>query len=194
MRKTTSESVSVADRPATSSSEHPRHTLCFHPEAKQALHRLPFVGWHHGEIKFWDVPSTGGYVGGNLTGDALARIFLETLRQQPDAATPGAWLGWVALGWMHHVFDMVGVKPDLDPESRLNTLRGQVVGFTSVLSDVLREALRNPNTSLAPVDEQECLQQANEGLETRTAKPTIIRMAGARSGRRQSRRSKPAGD
>lgn len=194
MRKTTSESVSVADRPATSSSEHPRHTLCFHPEAKQALHRLPFVGWHHGEIKFWDVPSTGGYVGGNLTGDALARIFLETLRQQPDAATPGAWLGWVAMGWMQHVFDMVGVKPDLDPESRLNTLRGQVVGFTSVLSDVLREALRNPNTSLAPVDEQECLQQANEGLETRTAKPAIIRMAGARSGRRQSRRSKPAGD
>lgn len=194
MRKTTSESVSVADRPATSSSEHPRNTLCFHPEAKQALHRLPFVGWHHGEIKFWDVPSTGGYVGGNLTGDALARIFLGTLRQQPDAATPGAWLGWVAMGWMHHVFDMVGVKPDLDPESRLNTLRGQVVGFTSVLSDVLREALRNPNTSLAPVDEQECLQQANEGLETRTAKPAIIRMARARSGRRQSRRSKPAGD
>lgn len=194
MRKTTSESVPVADRPATSSSEHPRHTLCFHPEAKQALHRLPFVGWHHGEIKFWDVPSTGGYVGGNLTGDALARIFLGTLRQQPDAATPGAWLGWVAMGWMHHVFDMVGVKPDLDPESRLNTLRGQVVGFTSVLSDVLMEALKNPNTSLPPLDEEECLQQANEGLETRTAKPAIIRMARARSGRRQSRRSKPAGD
>src|SRR5690606_22287347 len=93
MRKTTLDSVSVADRPASSSSEHPRNTLRFHPEAEQALHRLPFVGWHHGEIKFWDVPSTGGYVGGNLTGDALARIFLETLRQQSDAATPGAWLG-----------------------------------------------------------------------------------------------------
>lgn len=49
MRKTTSDpvSVSVADRPASSSSEHPRSTLRFHPEAEQALHRLPFVGWHH---------------------------------------------------------------------------------------------------------------------------------------------------
>ena len=194
MRKTTSDPVSVADRPAPSSPEHPRSTLRFHPEAEQALHRLPFVGWHHGEIKFWDVPSTGGYVGGNLTGDALARIFLETLRQQSAAATPGAWLGWIAMGWMHHVFDMVGVEPDLDPESRLNTLRGQVVGFTSVLSDVLREALRNSSLSLPPLDEEECLRQANEGLETRTAKSAIIRVAGARSGRRQSRRSKSAND
>ena len=171
-----------------------RPQLRFHDEAQEPLHRLPFVGLSHGEVKFWDVPTTGGYVGGNLTGDALARIFLETLRQQPDAATPGAWLGWVASGWMHHVFDMVGVKPDLDPESRFNTLRGQVVGFTSVLSEALREALRNSNLSLPPLDEEECLRQANEGLEARTAKPAIIRVAGARSGRRQSRKSKPAND
>ena len=160
-----------------------RPQLRFHDEAQEPLHRLPFVGLSHGEVKFWDVPTTGGYVGGNLTGDALARIFLETLRQQPDAATPGAWLGWVASGWMHHVFDMVGVKPDLDPESRFNTLRGQVVGFTSVLSEALREALRNSDLSLPPLDEEECLRQANEGLEARTAKPAIIRVAGARSGR-----------
>ena len=194
MRKTTSDPVSVTGRSASSSAERPRSTLRFHPEAEQTLHRLPFVGWHHGEIKFWDVPSTGGYAGGNLTGDALARLFLETLRHQPDAATPGAWLGWVAMGWMHHVFDMLGIKPDLDPESRFNALRGQVVGFTSVLSEALREALRNGNVSLPPLDEQECLRQANEGLETRTAKSAIIRVAGARSGRRQSRRSKPAND
>ena len=100
----------------------------------------------------------------------------------------------VAMGWMHHVFDMVGIKPDLDPESRFNTLRGQVVGFTSVLSDVVREALRNSNLPLPSLDEEECLRQANEGLETRTAKSAIIRVAGARSGRRQSRRSKPAND
>lgn len=194
MRKTTSDLVSAAERPTSPSPEPPRNALRFHPEAEEALHRLPFVGWHHGEIKFWDVPSTGGYVGGNLTGDALARIFLETLRKQPDAATPGAWLGWIAMGWMHHVFDMLGIKPDLDPESRLSTLRGQVVGFTSVLSDVLRGALRNADTSLPALDEEECLRQANEGLETRTAKAAIIRVAGARSGRRRSRRSKPAND
>ena len=192
MRKTTSDPVSVADRPDPSSPKHPPSTLRFHPEAEQALHRLPFVGWHHGEIKFWDVPSTGGYVGGNLTGDALARIFLDTLRQQSAAATPGAWLGWIAMGWMHHVFDMLGIKPDLDPESRFNTLRGQVVGFTSVLSDVLREALRSPNLALPPLDQEECLRRANDGLDTRAAKPAIIRMTGARSGRRQSRKSKPA--
>jgi len=98
------------------------------------------------------------------------------------------------MGWMHHVFDMLGIKPDLDPESRLSTLRGQVVGFTSVLSDVLRGALRNADTSLPALDEEECLRQANEGLETRTAKAAIIRVAGARSGRRQSRRSKPTND
>lgn len=184
--------VTSASAPSAASSARPQ--LRFHHEAQEPLHRLPFIGRQHGEIRFWDVPTTGGYVGGNLTGDALARIFLETLRQQPDAATPGAWLGWITMGWMHHVFDMVGIKPDLDPESRLNTLRGQVVGFTSVLSDVLRDALRNADTSLPPLNEEECLRQANEGLETRTAKPAIIRMAGARSGRRQSRRSKPAND
>lgn len=184
--------VTSASAPSAASPARPQ--LRFHHEAQEPLHRLPFIGRQHGEIKFWDVPATGGYVGGNLTGDALARIFLETLRKQPDAATPGAWLGWIAMGWMHHVFDMLGIKPDLDPESRLNTLRGQVVGFTSVLSDVLREALRNVDTSLPPLDEEECLRQANEGLETRTAKPAIIRVAGAQSGRRQSRRSKPAND
>ena len=184
----------VTSPSAPSAASPARPQLRFHDEAQEPLHRLPFIGRQHGEVKFWDVPATGGYAGGNLTGDALARIFLETLRQQSDAATPGAWLGWVAMGWMHHVFDMVGIKPDLDPESRFNTLRGQVVGFTSVLSDVLREALRNSNLSLPSLDEEECLRQANEGLETRTAKSAIIRVAGARSGRRQSRKSKPAND
>ena len=184
----------VTSPSAPSAASPARPQLRFHQEAQEPLHRLPFIGRQHGEVKFWDVPATGGYAGGNLTGDALARIFLETLRQQSDAATPGAWLGWVAMGWMHHVFDMVGIKPDLDPESRFNTLRGQVVGFTSVLSDVLREALRSPNLALPALDQEECLRQANEGLEARTAKPAIIRVAGARSGRRQSRKSKPAND
>ena len=40
MRQTTSDPVSVADRPASSSSEHPHNTLRFHPEAEQALRRL----------------------------------------------------------------------------------------------------------------------------------------------------------
>ena len=60
MRRTTSDPVSVADRPASSSPEHPRSTLRFHPEAEQALHRLPFVGWHHG---CWRRPKTDHLTG-----------------------------------------------------------------------------------------------------------------------------------
>lgn len=41
MRKTTSDPVSVADRPASSSPEHPRSTLRFHPEAEQAFTACP---------------------------------------------------------------------------------------------------------------------------------------------------------
>jgi len=188
MRKLTS--ANASEQPSTFPTDS-LNTLRFHDEAQEPLHRLPFIGRRHGEVKFWDVPCTGGYVGGNLTGEALARIFLDTLRQQPYAATPGAWLGWIAMGWMHHVFELVDIKPDLDPESRFNTLRGQVVGFTSVLSHVLREALKNPDLQLPPFDPEACLRQANYGLNPRTARPAILRAAGARSGRRQSRKVKP---
>ena len=188
MRKLTSGSAS--EQPSTSPANSLR-TLRFRDEAQEPLHRLPFIGRRHGEVKFWDVPCTGGYVGGNLTGEALARIFLDTLRQQPDAATPGAWLGWIAMGWMHHTFDMAGVKPDLHPDHPFSTLRGQVVGFASVLSHVLREALKNPDLQLPAFDPEACLRQANDGLNPRTARPAFLRTAGARSGRRQPKKVKP---
>ncbi|CAH1748273.1 protein of unknown function [Thauera humireducens] len=108
-------SANASEQPSTFPTDS-LNTLRFHDEAQEPLHRLPFIGRRHGEVKFWDVPSTGGYNDGNLAVEALARTFLDTLRQQPDAATPGAWLGWIAMDdWTHHTFDMTGVKPDLHP-------------------------------------------------------------------------------
>lgn len=168
--------------------------LEFHRNLNEALHRLPFVGRTHGDIKFWDVPCSGGYAGGTLTGDALARIFVDTLRQQPDSDTAGAWFGWIAMGWMHHVFAIAGVKPDPDRDSPFNTFRGQVLGFASVLSDLVREALRHPDIAIPAFDGEKCLREANAGLDAGTARQAIIAAAVKRGTRRRVKATKTKSD
>lgn len=168
--------------------------LRYHTQAEEPLHRLPFVGWDHGQIKFWDVPCRGGYAGGTLTGDALARIFVDTLRQQPESATAGAWFGWIAMGWMHHVFAMAGVKPDLDRDSPFNAFRGQVLGFASILSDLVREALRHPDIAIPAFDSEKCLREANAGLDAGTARQAIIAAAVKRGTRRRVKATRAKSD
>lgn len=127
--------------------------LAFHNRKKLALHKLPFVGnrrpGHHGGICFWDVPSTGGYGGGNKTGQALALIYLQHLKE--NGRSGGGTL-------QHMAFDMLN---GCDDDS---ARKGQVVGFFSELERWLSGAAKHLEGGLDSVPPKQLLEAANDGL------------------------------
>lgn len=58
--------------------------LAFNTNIKHPLHELPFLGKSQKKkigLSFWNVPATGGYVGGCQTGEALAKLYLRSLTE-----------------------------------------------------------------------------------------------------------------
>lgn len=130
--------------------------LKFHNSREIPVHRLPFVGPVQGMpgFSFWAVPKTGGYIGGCRTGEALAALFLQHLRK--NGGDPGASL-------QHIVLDMLDLERSDCPEDQ--ALRGQVVGFFSVLEGWLAGATKHFGHNLELADPQILLDRANAGLE-----------------------------
>ena len=60
------------------------NALKFNHKAKDPLHRLPFIGGKskllYG-LSFWNVPATGGTEGGQITGRALAWVWLKHIKE-----------------------------------------------------------------------------------------------------------------
>lgn len=114
------------------------HDLQFHGRRKHPAHQLPFVNrikdQSSGErLSFWDVPATGGYMGGVQTGRAMGLLFFKRMRQDP--AQFKCILRWIVL-------EMKGFEvPDYIPgetieQSRAKeSLKGQIVGFMSVIEE-----------------------------------------------------------
>ncbi|MEO4014794.1 hypothetical protein [Pseudomonas rossensis] len=135
------------------------------PRAKLEIHRLPFVGRDHvapksGGISFWDVPLTGGYLGGIETGSAIASMFLVHLRRQ------GSGGDRQAISLSNIYCEMIARIPGTMEET--DTLKGQVVGFSGVIQEWLKasvqqfgENLEAPNGMLDTL-----LDRANAGLES----------------------------
>lgn len=155
--------------------------LAFHPRARCALHRLPFVGRKRSDVRFWDVSSTGGYAGGTLTGEALARIFLKTLHDNPSTDAARAWLGWICSAWLYRSVELASVAHEHSPDGAFSALRGQVTGFAAALSDVLRTAVAAPDCPIAGLDADLALAEANAGLAQATARDAILRAAATRA-------------
>ena len=65
--------------------------LAFRPKKKASSRRLPFVGNEHTlgkDFSYWNIPASGGYFGGNKTGEAVAYMLLKHLRENlntPDS-------------------------------------------------------------------------------------------------------------
>ena len=71
-------------RNTTTPRQQPTHgALRFKSHEQMPAHRLPFVDKVPGlcGLSFWAVPATGGYIGGDQTGAALARVYLRYLRE-----------------------------------------------------------------------------------------------------------------
>lgn len=122
------------------------------------IHRLPFVGKAKNAIgvSFWAVPKTGGYRGGCQTGEALARIYLKHLKEHTsETGLPS--LQRIAL-------DMFDCALSESPEAC--ALRGQAVGFFSVLEPWLAGAAKHLDGGLDEHDSKALLKAANTGLNS----------------------------
>ncbi len=134
---------------------HSQNVISFHNRRKLPVHRLPFFGKNQDEdtYSFWHIPKSGGYAGGCETGSALAVIYLKYLRAH----------GAVAGGSLQHiVLDMFDGVPGDDEE--ISSLRGQVVGFFSVLDKWLAGSARVLGGRLDSDENADLLKQANDGL------------------------------
>lgn len=130
--------------------------LAFNNRKKSALLKLPFVG----NGSHWDVPKTGGYMGGCETGKALALIYLQHLKEN-DGDLSGR-LQHIAFD-MFKDCEMSSAKADEKSSAR----RGQVVGFFSELHRWLVGAAKHLETADGGIDAlppKQLLKAANDGL------------------------------
>ncbi|ABC29659.1 hypothetical protein HCH_02884 [Hahella chejuensis KCTC 2396] len=129
--------------------------LKFKPREKFPVRRLPYVGFakRRSGLCYWNVPPSGGYFGGQETGEALARIYLKHVNDQ--GRDYGGHL-------QHVVLDMFGCDRDGTPER--DALRGQVVGFFCELEKFLAAAMKAVDVGVSDEDAQALLKRANDFL------------------------------
>lgn len=140
--------------------------LQYRNKRKIAFRRLPFVGVKEDA---WAVPATGGYVGGSVTGDALAAMFLKHLRAKEYVDGSHSELGWI-------VFSMIeragGTIDEYTPEGE--AFIGQIVGFFGSLNGMLLHASKTRQASvLDRLSEAELLERANAGLNLDSEPATV---------------------
>lgn len=130
--------------------------LQFNNRKSLPIHRLPFVGKAKSGIgaSFWAVPKTGDYRGGCQAGEALALIYLKHLKEH-TSETGLTSLQRIAL-------DMFDCELSDSPE--MTALRGQAVGFFSVLEQWLIGAAKHLDGGLDGHDSKSLLKAANTGL------------------------------
>src|SRR5690606_37507672 len=135
-------------RNTTTPCQQPTHgALRFKNRKQMPAHRLPFVGRVPGAplLSFWDVPKTGGYIGGNETGAALARIYLRYLREHGQARGAGV-LRLIALDMIQSGENVTDAEQD--------ARRGQVVGFFTELDRWLSAAAKHLDGGLDKHDDE----------------------------------------
>ncbi len=139
------------------------HALAFHNEKPILVHRLPFVGNEHTEDKsfsFWNVPAKGGYSGGCETGESIAGMYLKYIRDSSDSES-GMYLQWMILAWMERLASG-GIQYE-SPE--YTALKGQMVGFMSVISRRVVASARRLGSDLDNISYESLLDRANGGFK-----------------------------
>ena len=122
--------------------------------------RLPFVGGGTTRARAWAVPATGGYIGGNRTGRALAQLYLKELQRAVKSGEHGE-----SSTLQHVVLAMAErLSSNCTQDATDSALRGQVVGFFTGINAALVTAAHSDSTWLDQLDSTELLRRANEGL------------------------------
>lgn len=122
--------------------------------------RLPFVGNGTTLARAWAVPATGGYIGGNRTGRALAQLYLKELQRAVKSGehSESSTLQHVVLAMAERL------TADCAQDASGSSLQGQVVGFFTEINAALVTAAQRDSAWLGQLDSNECLRRANEGL------------------------------
>ncbi|HCJ29537.1 MAG TPA: hypothetical protein DHV63_09630 [Pseudomonas sp.] len=132
----------------------------YKPRRKLAFHRLPFVGTSYHKkaygISSWDVPLTGGYVGGCMAGSALATSALVYLREEASDETNRFLLGQICATWID--------RAESATQEELDVLRGQAVGFMQTISGWLAASVDQFGANLDKADKKAILKRINAGL------------------------------
>ena len=129
--------------------------LSFKVDQELPLHKLPFVGFS--EVKqgmsYWNVPRTGGFGGGVVTGKALARIYMKHLAD--NQGNDGGILQSI-------VTDITQQCDGSDSEK--SSSRGHVVGFFSEIEKWLKPMLSMISEDADSLDSSKNLESANHGI------------------------------
>ncbi len=153
----------------TSASAPTRKTkpFAFHPRQKHPVRRLPFVGREHTadqSFSLWNVPASGGYCGGNMTGEAIAILYLKHVREN-DAENCSPMLCSMVFAWAQRL-----TAGDIRLGSaEEDSLRGQMVGFSHTLSRWLAAAAQHMGDGLDARGNDALLDKANRGITFDTA-------------------------
>lgn len=129
--------------------------LSFHNDKALPIHRLPFVGRpaNHADLSFWNVPQTGGYTGGCMTGKALGRIYLKHCREHGSKD-----------GGIFQLIASAMLTSGQTDSPELAALQGQIIGFMGELEPWIAIAARNAGAPLDDLRFADLLKEANNGL------------------------------
>ena len=119
------------------------------------IYQLPFADINHAPGNHWILPTSNGYFGGYETGEAMALMFLKTIKEEGDHHP---WLTYISESFRHR-FQSVAEGSD-----EYKGLRGQHAGFFGALMTWLHKAAVLYGHSLDDVSMDELLAKANAGL------------------------------
>lgn len=137
--------------------------LKFHKNRCSNWARLPFVDRIEGKPGYnsWCVPRDGGYFGGCESGKALGMIYLKYLRENGRGL--GGNLQFVVMDMCGLGFSAGRLTDEQD------ALKGQIVGFFTLLEDWLEQAVKHGGHKLDNLEEPKLLKYANHWLSVKDA-------------------------
>jgi hypothetical protein len=127
--------------------------LSFKVDQELPLHKLPFVGFSDVKqgMSYWNVPRTGGFGGGVVTGKALARIYMKHLAD--NQGNDGGILQSI----------VTDITQQCDGSEKSSS-RGHVVGFFSEIEKWLKPMLSMISEDADSLDSGKNLESANHGI------------------------------
>lgn len=135
---------------------------------KTGFESLPFVaGWRSkATAPRWNIPASGGYIGGYETGKAMATALLKFMRaddRNMHGYLPDIVESFACRFEEEGGSEMASRRFD-DRSEAYVSLRGQYCGFFNTLADWLADAARLMGSNLDNLSNKELIDCANKGL------------------------------
>lgn len=140
----------------------------------QGLNRLFFAARLNAntDTPYWNVPATGGYVGGTTTGQAMALAYLKLInRDDVQASEAQHWLGEIIGSLMVRSEGVAACRPGDEDSPEYGawlveraSLQGQQDSFLKTVGLFLWKTAQFENSSLRCFGDEELVLQANRGL------------------------------